>query len=153
MSHNLTTTGFFWVSLSIISALLACTGFFLPYWVQGKIYNSIVYLGVFRRCNFLIKGEDGLSYLEQTCGRYASFQDIPSEAWKASTVMIGIGCGFLLLVALTSMLACCLKDIVTKSSARIGGALQFLSGECALFTCHGYNKYIQFANKDVLNLI
>lgn len=129
MCHNLTTTGLFWVLLSIISALLACTGYFLPYWVQGKIYNSTVYLGVFRRCNFLIKGEDGLSFLEKACGRYASFQDIPSEAWKACTVMIGIGCGFLLLVALTAMLSCCLKDIVTKTSARVGGAFQFLAGK------------------------
>lgn len=127
--NHLTTTGTFWVFLSVSSALLACSGFFLPYWVQGKIYNSTVYLGVFRRCNFLIKGEDGVSFMEQACGRYASFQDIPSEAWKACTVMSGIGCGFLLLVALTAAVACCCKDVVTRSSARIGGAFQFLAGE------------------------
>ena len=119
----------FWVFLSIVSALLACTGFFLPYWIQGKIYNSTVYLGVFRRCNFLIKGDDGLSFLEKACGRYASFQHIPSEAWKACTVMIGIGCGFLLLVAFTAMFSCCFKDIVTRTSARVGGAFQFLAGK------------------------
>ena len=129
MSHNLTTTGMFWVLLSIVSALLACTGFFLPYWIQGKIYNSTVYLGVFRRCNFLIKGENGLSFLEKACGRYASFQHIPSEAWKACTVMIGIGCVFLLLVAFTAVFSCCFKDIVTRTSARVGGAFQFLAGK------------------------
>jgi len=138
MCHNLTTTGLFWVLLSIISALLACTGYFLPYWVQGKIYNSTVYLGVFRRCNFLIKGEDGLSYLKKACGRYASFQDIPSEAWRASTVMIGIGCGLLLLVALTAVFSCCCKDIVTKTSARVGGAFQFLAGFFLAISCGIY---------------
>ena len=132
MSHNLTTTGFCWVMLSFLSALLASTGYFLPYWIEGRIYNTTVYLGVFRRCNFLIKGKDGLSFIEQACGRYASFQDIPSEAWKASTVMMGIGCGFLLLVALTAILSCCLKDIVTKTSARVGGAFQFLAGKYEL---------------------
>lgn len=132
MSHNLTTTGFCWVMLSFLSALLASTGYFLPYWIEGRIYNTTVYLGVFRRCNFLIKGKDGLSFIEQACGRYASFQDIPSEAWKASTVMMGIGCGFLLLVALTAILSCCLKDIVTKTSARVGGGFQFLAGKYEL---------------------
>ena len=129
MADNLTTTGSLWVFLSASSALLACSGFFLPYWVQGKIYSSTVYLGVFRRCNFLVKGEDGVSFMEQACGRYASFQDIPSEAWRACTVMSGIGCGFLLLVALTAAVACCCKDVVTRSSAQIGGAFQFLAGE------------------------
>lgn len=133
MSHNLTNTGFIWVVLSIISALLACTGFFLPYWVQGKIYNSTVYLGVFRRCNFLVKGENGLSFLEKACGRYASFQDIPSEAWKASTVMIGIGCGFLLLIALAAVFSCCCKDVGTRASTRVGGALQFGAGKFSYF--------------------
>lgn len=133
---NLTTTGFFWVLLSVLSALLASTGFFLPYWIQGNIYNTTVYLGVFRRCNFLIKRKDGLSVLERACGRYASFHDIPSEAWKASTVMIGLGCGLLLLVALTAISSCCLKDIVTKTSARVGGALQFLAGK------YGANIYL-----------
>ena len=134
MSHNLTTTGFLWVFLSVLSALSASGGYFLPYWVEGKIYNTTVYLGVFRRCNFLIKRDDGLSVLERACGRYASFQDIPSEAWKASTVMMGIGCGILLLVALTAIFSCCLKDIVTRTSARVGGGFQFLAGKYSLRT-------------------
>ncbi|XP_078380272.1 LHFPL tetraspan subfamily member 6 protein-like [Oculina patagonica] len=138
MSHNLTTTGFFWVTLSVLSSLLASTGYFLPYWIEGNIYNTTVYLGVFRRCNFLIKGKDGLSSIQRACGRYASFQDIPSEAWKACTVMMGIGCGFLLLVALTAILSCCLKDIVTKTSARVGGAFQFLAGFLLAISCGIY---------------
>ena len=129
MSNNLTLTGFFWVIFSVLSALAASTGFFLPYWIQGQIYNTTVYLGVFRRCNFLEKQANGLSVLVRACGRYASFQDIPSEAWKASTVMIGIGCGFLLVVAFTAIFSCCCKDILTRTSARVGGALQVMAGE------------------------
>lgn len=128
MSNNLTLTGFFWVIFSVLSALAASTGFFLPYWIQGQIYNTTVYLGVFRRCNFLEKQANGLSVLVRACGRYASFQDIPSDAWKASTVMIGIGCGFLLVVAFTAIFSCCCKDILTRTSARVGGALQVMAG-------------------------
>lgn len=128
MPKMLTATGQFWVFLSTASALLCSTGFFLPYWIQGNIYNLTVHLGVFRRCNFLVKRENGLSVFKEACGRYASFQDIPSEAWKACTVMIGIGCGFLLLVAFTGMFSCCFKDIASRSSTRVGGTVQFLAG-------------------------
>lgn len=138
MSDNLTTIGVWWVLLSTLSALLASAGFILPYWIEGNIYNSTVYLGVFRRCNFLIKRDDGLSVLEKACGRYASFQDIPSEAWNASTIMIGIGCGFLLLIAFTAIFSCCFKDVVTKSTARLGGAFQFLAGFLLGISCGIY---------------
>ena len=128
MSSDLTTSGLFWVFLSLLSSLLASTGFFLPYWIEGSIYNSPVYLGVFRRCNFLVKRQDGISILEKACGRYASFQEIPSEAWKASTVLIGTGCGILLLIAFTALFSCCFKDVITRSTARLAGAFQFLAG-------------------------
>lgn len=138
MSHSLTIAGFLWVILSVLGAFAASSGFFLPYWIQGQIYNTTVYLGVFRRCNFLKKRANGLSILVQACGRYASFQDIPSEAWKASTVMIGIGCGFLLVVAFTAMFSCCCKDIVTRTSARVAGALQVLAGFLLAIACGIY---------------
>lgn len=150
MSHNLTTTGFLWVLLSVLSALSTSGGFFLPHWVEGKIYNTTVYLGVFRRCNFLVKRDDGLSVLERACGRYASFQDIPSEAWKASTVMMGIGCGILLLVALTAIFSCCLRDIVTKTSARVGGGFQFLAGKYSLRTGTNVLNKFNYIGVDVL---
>lgn len=138
MPKVLTATGQFWVFLSTASALLSSTGFFLPYWIQGNVYNLTVHLGVFRRCNFLVKRENGLSVFKEACGRYASFQDIPSEAWKACTVMIGIGCGLLLLVAFTGMFSCCFKDIASRSSTRVGGTVQFLAGFLLAVSCGIY---------------
>ena len=125
---NLTSVGFLWILLSGLSATLACAGYYLPYWVQGTVYNTTVHIGVFSRCNYLVKGADGLTRIEAACGKYATFHDIPSEAWRACTVMIGVGCGLLLLVALTAVFCCCMKDIATQSSARVAGGLQFLSG-------------------------
>lgn len=130
---GLTPTGTLWAFGSVLCALLSCTGYYLPYWIQGEIYNTTVHLGIFRRCNYLTKLDDGTTLLEQACGRYTDFVDIPSDAWKACTVLIGAGCSLLLLVALTSVFACCIRDVVTNGSARIGGLLQFLAGEALSF--------------------
>lgn len=128
MSESLTPTGKLWSLCSVLSALLSCTGYYLPYWIQGEVYNTTVHLGIFRRCNYLTKLDDGTTKLEQACGRYTNFADIPSEAWKVCTVMMGAGCALLLLVALTTVFSCCLQDVVTNGSARFGGTLQFLAG-------------------------
>ena len=128
MSHGLTRLGVVWTLTSLLSALTSCTSYFLPYWLVGKSLNSTTYLGVFRRCNYLAKGRDGTQYIKHECGRYTTFADIPSDEWRICTVLIGLACAFLLLVAFTLLLASCVKDVVTKFSTRIGGVIQFLSG-------------------------
>lgn len=55
MPKVLTATGQFWVFLSTASALLSSTGFFLPYWIQGNVYNLTVHLGVFSPLQLLGK--------------------------------------------------------------------------------------------------
>lgn len=128
MSRSLTSFGVVWILASVLSALTSCASYFMPYWLVGKSLNSTVYLGIFRRCNYLAKTPDGAEYVKHACGRYTTFADIPSVQWQACTVMIGLACIFLLFVALTTLFACCVKDVLTKFSATIGGVMQFLSG-------------------------
>lgn len=129
MTCKLTSVGVLWALLSVLSALLSCAAYYLPYWIKGIMFKSTVYFGVFRRCNYLVKGKDGMTYVQQGCGRYTTFNDIPSTAWRACTVLIGIACGLLLLVCLTVVISCCAKDIITRTTAKVAGFIQFLAGK------------------------
>lgn len=102
--------------------------------------NVTVHLGVFRRCNYLAKRTYQVHsfYLREECGRYKSFDDIPSTAWQGSTIMLGMACGILVLISLISILAICFKDIITKQTARVCGFFQaiaafFLVTSCVIF--------------------
>ena len=112
----------------MLSALSSCTSYFTPYWIVGRTLNSTVYLGIFRRCNYLAKDPEGTEYIKLECGRYTTFADIPSKQWRVCTVTLGLACAFLLFVALIMVVACCVKDVVTNCSARIGGLMQLSSG-------------------------
>lgn len=131
--NRVTSTGILWALTSVLCALLCCTGYYLPYWIKGTTLNTTVYLGVFRRCNYLVKGSDGLTYVQQGCARYTTFNDIPSTAWRACTVLIGLACGLLLLVCLTAVAACCARDVISRASAKVAGILQFFAGN--MLTC------------------
>ena len=63
------------------------------------------------------------------CGRYSEWEDIPSFWWKVTTISVGIGCGLTILVSFFTLLACCMKDVISQTSAKVGGALQFLAGQ------------------------
>lgn len=131
--HSLTTVGVIWSMFSFIVAIVCSTGFYMPYWLQGDIMNVTVHLGVFRRCNFLAR--DLISnayYVREECGRYKRFNDIPSNAWKAGTIMFGIACGILVLISFISVLAFCFDDIITKRSAKVCGFFQGLAGKWIL---------------------
>lgn len=129
--HSLTTVGLVWAMISFLVATVCSTGFYLPYWLQGQITNVTVHLGVFRRCNYLAKSKSLINtfYLKEECGRYMSFDEIPSAAWQGSTIMLGIACGILVLISLISLLAICFKDIITKQTARVCGFFQALAGK------------------------
>lgn len=128
--HSLTTVGLIWSMLSLIVAVVCSTGFYLPYWLQGEIMNVTVHLGVFRRCNYLAQRTYPKTYyVREECGRYKRFEDIPSAAWQATTIMLGIACGILVLISLVSLLAICFQDIITKHTARVCGFFQALAGK------------------------
>lgn len=130
MATTLSGAGFFWAFLSMVTATLCSTGYYLPYWLHGSMLNATdVYFGTFRRCNYPRVSESGAVVIMNECGRYSTFGDIPSLSWQICTVLVGIGCGMLLLVGFTAVFACCISDVVSKGAARVGGILQLFAGK------------------------
>ncbi|XP_011493966.1 PREDICTED: lipoma HMGIC fusion partner-like [Ceratosolen solmsi marchali] len=141
-----------WVILSTLASILACTGFYLPYWIQGRLLGKAdAYFSSFRRCNYpRIRTPHNAPEIVYQCARYSSFWDIPSPWWQASTVTISFGLtitviGTLtLLAAATSFLPHVLK---TPKHTRILGSLQLLA---ATMICGGLIMYpIGWDNREV----
>ncbi len=130
MASNLTCTGMIWALVSVLSAAVSCVGFFMPYWLLGSQMDKPVSFGTFRRCSYPVRDEERQAtiMLEQ-CGRYASFQGIPSVEWQICTVVTGVGCGLLLLVALTAVMGCCISELISRPIGCAAGGMQFLGGE------------------------
>ncbi|CAL8374975.1 unnamed protein product [Gadus morhua 'NCC'] len=129
MASSLTCTGAIWALLSMLCAGASCVGFFMPYWLLGTQMDKPVSFGTFRRCSYPVRDEERQAtvMLEQ-CGRYASFQGIPSLEWRICTVVTGVGCGLLLLVALTALMGCCVSDLISRTIGRVAGGIQFVGG-------------------------
>ncbi|XP_058655755.1 LHFPL tetraspan subfamily member 6 protein isoform X2 [Onychostoma macrolepis] len=133
MASSLTCTGMIWALVSLLSAAASCVGFFMPYWLLGSQMDKPVSFGTFRRCSYPVRDEERQAtiMLEQ-CGRYASFQGIPSVEWRICTVVTGVGCGLLLLVALTAVMGCCISELISRTIGRAAGGMQFLGGSCQI---------------------
>lgn len=133
MASSLTCSGVIWALLSLLSAAASCVGFFMPYWLLGSQMDKPVSFGTFRRCTYPVRDEESQStvMLEQ-CGRYASFYSIPSLEWRICTVVTGVGCGLLLLVALTALMGCCISELISRTIGRVAGGIQFVGGELNL---------------------
>uniref|UniRef100_H3AC28 LHFPL tetraspan subfamily member 6 n=1 Tax=Latimeria chalumnae TaxID=7897 RepID=H3AC28_LATCH len=127
MASSLTCTGVIWALLSFLCAAASCVGFFMPYWLLGSQLDKPVAFGTFRRCSYPKRDETSqLTVMVEHCGRYASFQGIPSLEWKICTVVTGLGCGLLLLVALTALMACCISELISRTLGRMAGGVQFV---------------------------
>uniref|UniRef100_A0A8C7KGD2 LHFPL tetraspan subfamily member 6 n=1 Tax=Oncorhynchus kisutch TaxID=8019 RepID=A0A8C7KGD2_ONCKI len=129
MGSSLTCAGVVWALLSFLCAAASCVGFFMPYWLLGSQMGKPVSFGTFRRCSYPVRDEvhQATVMLEQ-CGRYASFQGIPSLEWRICTVVTGVGCGLLLLVSLTALMGCCVSDLISRTIGRVAGGIQFVGG-------------------------
>ncbi|KAF5305490.1 hypothetical protein FQA39_LY01581 [Lamprigera yunnana] len=128
MATSLTAVGFVWAILSLAAALLCCTGFYIPFWIQGRLLGKVdAYFNSFRRCNYPRVSPEGIVEIVEECGRYTRFWDIPSPWWQASTVLVGTGSALALLIAVTATAACCIKYVIYSGTARIAGILQFTS--------------------------
>lgn len=151
LASSLTATGVFWACISLAAALLSCAGFYLPYWIKGTLSDGTeVSFGSFRRCNYPRLTADGKLEMVHECGRYTSFPDIPSVSWQVTTVTVGIGAAISLLVAFTALSACCLADVVTKTTARILGLIQLIAGKAFIFNFWGqlvYTKSLQMSHE------
>ncbi|ELK10053.1 Lipoma HMGIC fusion partner like protein [Pteropus alecto] len=127
MASSLTCTGVIWALLSFLCAAASCVGFFMPYWLWGSQLGKPVSFGTFRRCSYPVHDESRQTMvMVEECGRYASFQGIPSAEWRICTVVTGLGCGLLLLVALTALMGCCVSELISRTVGRVAGGIQFL---------------------------
>lgn len=131
---RLSGVGVFWALLSLLAAVGASFGFYMPYWLQGQLNGIPVYFGVFRRCNYPRRTFNDEFEMVEQCGRYSSFTDIPSLWWQVATIAVGTGCGLAVLIALIAILAICIRGIISPFIARIAGVLQMCSGkyECVV---------------------
>ena len=131
MAFGLSCVGALWTLLSVITTGFTCVGFYMPYWIKGTVQftnGTETYIGLFRRCNYPALTPGGRMEIVRECGRYTTFGDIPSPWWQAATIVVGIGCGLLVLVTFVALSACCLRGVVTKTTAKMGGVLQFIAG-------------------------
>ncbi|XP_061638278.1 LHFPL tetraspan subfamily member 6 protein isoform X2 [Phyllopteryx taeniolatus] len=138
MASSLTCAGVVWALLSLLCAAASCVGFFMPYWLLGTQMDKPVSFGTFRRCSYPVRDEERQAtvMLEQ-CGRYASFYGIPSLEWRICTVVTGVGCGLLLLVALTALMGCCISELISRTIGRVAGGIQFVGGTKGVASkCH-----------------
>ncbi|CAH1781016.1 unnamed protein product [Owenia fusiformis] len=126
---GLSCIGVLWSILSFMSMLASCVGYFMPYWLEGHMHNNTpVYLGTFRRCNYLsYSNNDELSVVKE-CGRYTTFWDIPGLYWKIVTVVVGTGAGLTILISFASMLGCCCREFISRTTTRVLGVFQFFAG-------------------------
>ncbi|KAK1800708.1 hypothetical protein P4O66_005899 [Electrophorus voltai] len=146
MGSSLTCTGVVWALLSLLCAAASCIGFFMPYWLLGSQMGKPVAFGTFRRCSYPVRDEvrGGTTMVEQ-CGRYASFQGIPSLEWRICTVVTGTGCGLLLLVALTALMGCCISELISRTIGRVAGGIQFVGG----LSVHNLLSFVHSQKGDV----
>ena len=137
---SLTAKGKFWAFISILAAGAAGTCFYWPDWVNGTARlaiakNSTFEYGLFRRCNYIerqVVNETQVELnLREACGRYETFSDIPSVWWQACTILVGVGAGLLILVALTALFAVFLEDVCSRALAYVAGGTQLLAGKAS----------------------
>lgn len=143
LASSLTATGVLWAFLSLIASLVSATGFYMPFWMTGILSDgTVVSFSSFRRCNYPRLTPEGTLVMIHECGRYTAFSDIPSTSWQVTTVTVGLGAALALLVAFTALSACCLADVITKTTARILGLVQLVAGNYFFFlNCDCY-KYM-----------
>ncbi|XP_008480323.1 LHFPL tetraspan subfamily member 1 protein-like [Diaphorina citri] len=84
----------------------------------------------FRRCNYPQLNIDGQSYIALSCGRYSSFNDIPTIWWQLTTVLMGVGCAVSLYVAVRAVFSLCMAYVLDTSSVKTLGLWQFVAACC-----------------------
>jgi len=145
MATSLSVVGVIWTVLSLCATLVACVGFFMPYWLSGEALPSDggallrqTSFGTFRRCGYSyvpVKAattapDEGArpGRFVSECGRYKSLQDIPSVWWRATTVLVGSGCCLSIVVVSAGLLCCCINDAMTRRLGVTACLLQLSAG-------------------------
>jgi len=148
MASSLSVVGVIWTVLSLSATLITCVGYFMPYWLSSgeRLLSDGVMLlrqtsfGTFRRCGYIymtiktsttasVEGVEGHFVVQ--CGRYTSFQDIPSGWWQATTVLVGSGCCLAVAVVAAGLLCCCVSDAMSRRLGIAACLLQLTAGQPA----------------------
>ncbi|XP_028966303.1 LHFPL tetraspan subfamily member 6 protein-like [Galendromus occidentalis] len=140
MSLPLTKLGCLWCFASILNVFLSCCALFSPYWIRGQIFNNtIVHLGLLRRCNYPVLLENQRLDIVLECGRYADLTALPSIWWRAGILLAVVSCAVALFVTFIIGLWCAIDNSVSRITARFIGALQAIGGIAQLGSlfCYG----------------
>jgi len=120
----------------------------MPYWLSGETSPGDAGLllrqtsfGTFRRCGYsyvtvrsstatAAASDAGVErHFVADCGRYKSFQDIPSIWWQATTVLVGSGCCLAVLVVAAGLMCCCVSDAMSRCLGITACLLQLTAGQ------------------------
>ncbi|XP_026684215.1 LHFPL tetraspan subfamily member 6 protein-like isoform X2 [Diaphorina citri] len=127
MAGDLTNVGILWALLSLVAAVLCCSGFYIPFWVQGQNpEGQQIHFNSFRRCGMPVTFVE-TPRVGDRCFRYESFKDIPSGWWQLTTIFVGFGGTVAMIIAITAMSACCISYVVQKSTAKVAGGVQLFA--------------------------
>jgi len=147
MASSLSLVGVIWTILSLFATLIACLGFFMPYWLTGDTLPSngndaallsgrATSFGTFRRCGYGHVTSDeagGGVRVVVRCGRYSSFDDIPTVWWRVTTVLVGAGCSLGVVVCSAALLCCCITDAMSRRLGVVACLVQLFAGLFFLF--------------------
>uniref|UniRef100_A0A8D8M6Q2 Lipoma HMGIC fusion partner n=1 Tax=Cacopsylla melanoneura TaxID=428564 RepID=A0A8D8M6Q2_9HEMI len=77
MAGDLTNVGVLWALLSLVAAVLCCSGFYIPFWVQGRLDKYPAHFSSFRRCGFLkYDARRRILLMDHGCGRYEKYVQV-----------------------------------------------------------------------------
>ena len=149
MGTSLSCIGMLWSLFSFLSMLATFVGFFMPFWITGHLsaperpnQTAATHFGLWRRCNYLILTKRDTLDIQEACGRYADFTDIPTIWWKIATVLVGVGCALSVFISFLGLLTCCISKVMSKNLAKTTAVFQFIAG-----------KYINYVKRRAANEI
>lgn len=118
-----TAPAYIWALLSILAAVTCPFGLYFSNWLEKVTGPEMVSsLSSFRMCT-------NETLFSVTCETYLSFNEMYTDAWRAVTLMFGIGACFLILVALTAIFGFCVKHLFNIVVTVITVIAQVLGGK------------------------
>lgn len=119
-----TAPAYVWTILSVLSALMCPFGLYFSNWLEHvSPEGTVSSLSSFRRCI------NETQRITVSCDDYLNFNDIYSPAWKAVTIIFGIGACLQILVALTAIFGLCINQLFNVCVLIITIAAQVIGGE------------------------
>ena len=136
----ITCRSLLWSVLSVLVSLAEISACLSPRWLSGSsrgshslILPSSSPLSVHRRTTLGLYNRCLMRHgtiEEELCGPYAaSFWELASTFWQATTIFLGVGVLILTMVALLAPISLCWQSIFHKSIFNICGLLQAIAGE------------------------